>query len=85
LALLVFGSSCINYRHQHVNLDGSKEITTFGAFIYVGSASKIRSAVKTEGYSRTVSVGELSGKGDEALIQAITSGIVQGLKAGAVP
>lgn len=72
---------CVSYKHAHVNVDGSKDTTTFQSFLMLGSASKIRSATKdTNGYSRTVSVGELAGKGDEAMIQAIAAGIVEGLK-----
>ena len=74
-------ASCVSYSHQHVNQDGSKDVTSFGSVLMLGSASKIRSATKeTNGYSRTVSVGSLEGKGDAEMISAIAAGIVEGLK-----
>ena len=81
VAVVLLCVSCVSYRHEHANADQSKDVTRFGSFLMLGSASKIRTATK-EGtnYSRTVSVGTLEGKGDADMIAAIAAGIVEGLK-----
>lgn len=76
LALALAG--CVSYKHQHVNLDGTTDLTTFNALLYMGAASKIRTAVKSTNYSRTVSVGSVEGKGDADFISAIAEGAARG-------
>lgn len=77
LALVVL-TGCVSYKHQHVNLDGTTDLTTFNSFLYIGSASKIRTAVKSTNYNRTVSVGSIEGKGDAEFISAIAEGAARG-------
>jgi hypothetical protein len=81
LAALLALSSCTMYRHEYVTTEGNKDSTSFSSFLMMGNASKIHSATKWTNYSRTVSVGSVEGKGDSELIQAITAGVVAGLKA----
>ena len=78
--LVLLLCSCVSYKHQHVNTDGTTDVTRFGSFLMLGSASKIRSATKQADYSRTVSVGSLEGKGDAEMIAAIAAGVAEGLK-----
>lgn len=85
LLLMVVGSGCVSYQHQHSNVDGSKDTTTFTSFLMMGGASKIRSATKeSTNYSRTVSIGSVEGKGDSDMVEAIAAGAsrgaVEGLK-----
>jgi len=81
LAVVVLCSSCASYRHEHVNIDGSKDVTRFAAFLMMGSMSKIRTITKGEGtnYSRTASIGALEGRGDAEMVAAIAEGIAAGL------
>ena len=81
LALLL--CSCVSYRHEHVNADQTKDVTRFGSFLMLGSASKIRSATKQgTNYSRTVSVGAIEGKGDVEFVEGISAGVARGMMEG---
>lgn len=81
LVLVCLCSSCVSYRHSWTNPDGSIDKTGFGSFMMKGEASKVRTTTKLgTNYNRTVNLGTASGSGDSEMIQAITSGIVEGLK-----
>jgi len=91
LALLILVSSCISYRHEYANQDGSKDVTRFGSFLMMGGASKIHTLTKQgTNYARTVSVGSVEGKGDVDMVEAISAGAARGAveamkKSGGVP
>lgn len=83
LYVLLTGTGCVSYKFAHVNPDGSRDETKFFAFIFAGNASKISSSLTSSNYSRRVSVGQLAGAGDAAMISAVAEGAVAGAVAGA--
>lgn len=87
LLIVALATGCVRYRHEHVNLDGSREITTFGSFLYVGSAGKVRSEIKAHGtnYTRIITVGQIQGKGDTEFISAAAEGAARGAAQGMKP
>jgi len=85
LALAFALTGCVRYNHTHLNLDGTTDTTRFSAFLYVGSASKIRSEIRAAGtnYIRIISVGAVQGKGDADVMEAVAKGAAQGAMQGA--
>jgi len=75
--VLVLLTACVSYKFEHVNLDGSRDSTRFTAFIYAGQASKIRSALLSSNYNRTVTVGAVEGKPDSDFLRATVEASVE--------
>lgn len=73
-------NGCAIITHDYVDKDGNHDKGKMAAFMTTSAITKIRTSTKNDKYNHSTTGDGVNITGDAAFIEALTAGIVKGLK-----